>query len=174
MRYQAIAATILSCAALATVGCPPPGSVGSDSSLLEPGEVAPLLTGEGWLNGTVDTADLKGKVVVVDAFAFWCQPCADAAVELVEIHNRHRDNPELQFVGITGEGSDSQAETQAFVDRLNIDWPVLYGANDSMTALGVEYLPSVVVIGRDGRITWHNYLPGDLEAEIAEALAAEG
>lgn len=39
---------------------------------LAPGQAAPTPKAEGWLNGEAPTeASLKGKVVVLDFFAFW-------------------------------------------------------------------------------------------------------
>ena len=43
-----------------------------DDEALAPGEVAPLLKAEGWLNGAAPTAEtVKGKVWVADFFAHW-------------------------------------------------------------------------------------------------------
>lgn len=47
-------------------------AAGQDEGALAPGKAAPLLKAEGWLNGSAPTADaLKGKVLVIDWFAFW-------------------------------------------------------------------------------------------------------
>lgn len=43
-----------------------------DEEALAPGQPAPMLKAEGWLNGAAPTADaVKGKVWVVDFFAHW-------------------------------------------------------------------------------------------------------
>src|SRR5712671_3409089 len=71
---------------------------------LGPGNPAPPIRTEGWLNGADPTAGLKGNVYVIDAWAHWCGPCLSAAPELVSTYQKFRDRGVL-FIGLT---SDSQ------------------------------------------------------------------
>ena len=48
------------------------GDWGTMNAGLEPGEPAPALVAEGWINGNSPTSEsLDGKVVVVEAWASW-------------------------------------------------------------------------------------------------------
>ena len=47
------------------------GSGGARKSLIGRGEPLPELSVSGWINDQVTTADLEGKVVVIDAWAVW-------------------------------------------------------------------------------------------------------
>lgn len=120
-----------------------------------PGAEAAPLTAAGWLGGDAP-GDLKGKVVVVDFWAYWCGPCKRAVPELIEAHKEYAPKGVL-FYGITSEGDDALAETKAFIDETGIPWPNGYGADQTLEAYGIEYLPTLVVIGADGRIAWTNY-----------------
>ncbi|MBI2921410.1 MAG: hypothetical protein HYY18_10040 [Planctomycetes bacterium] len=45
---------------------------GDDEEALAPGQIAPMLKADGWLNGEAPTAKLvEGKVWVIDFFAHW-------------------------------------------------------------------------------------------------------
>lgn len=64
------------------------------------GKPVPDFTCDFAVNGNpVKLADLKGKVVLVDFFAVWCEPCIKAFPELVELNKEHKDKG-LEVVGV--------------------------------------------------------------------------
>lgn len=138
---------------------------------LNVGQPAPALVAEGWLNSALPSdSDLAGKVLVIDVWAYWCGPCANAAPELVELYEQYKSQ-DVVFLGLTSEGSDAISKSQTFLDRLEIPWPNGYGASQTINALEVEYLPTVLVIDPQGIITWRSEAGGSISEAIDRALA---
>ena len=60
-----------------------------------------------------------------------------------------------------------------FIEQHEIPWTVGLAAHETFDALDVELIPTVVVVGRDGRIVWKDHFADNgLEQSIEKALAA--
>jgi thiol-disulfide isomerase/thioredoxin len=96
----------------ALVGCGPESPGGKSAEGIDPVNNKDHLTLIGWpapdfpmpdfaINGKPATlADLKGKVVLLDFWAVWCDPCIKTFPHLRELDERYRDKG-LQIVGLT-------------------------------------------------------------------------
>lgn len=78
----------------------------------------------------------------------------------------------MLFIGLTAEGSEENSKSEAFINRYGITWPNGYGAGDTIDALQVTGLPTVFVIGSDGKIVWRREMGGQLSDAIEQALNA--
>ena len=136
------------------------------------GNRAPEIQAAGWLNGPGPTsAELHGKVIVLDAWAFWCGPCRAQAPELVALYKRYRERG-VVFVGLTGEGAAAQRQSQQFLQATNITWPNAYGARFTLAQLKNKYIPQTWVIDRSYNLIWDSSIPSEpIEAAIDRALA---
>ena len=141
------------------------------------GRAFPRIEAAGWINGPGPTAeDLQGKVIVVDAWAFWCGPCRMVTPYVIELHNRYKDHG-VVFIGLTSEGLDSRSieQSRQFVSSLYIPWPNGYGATKPLSELEVDTIPQLWVIDRQNRIVFHEIGFGDnsineMDSAIKKAL----
>ena len=132
---------------------------------------APTIKAEGWLNGPGPTEDeLRGKVIVLDAWAYWCGPCRAAAPELIALERKYRDRG-VVFLGLTSEGEGELANSRRFIEATGITWPNGYGAVETLQALNAEFIPQMWVVNRGNRIVWDVSSNEPIEAAIDRALA---
>jgi len=118
------------------------------------GRPAPDLKVEGWLNGPGPTPDdLAGKIVVIDAWAYWCGYCKVDAPHLIQLYEKYKDRG-VVFVGLTNEDSSSLDLSRAYLEETGITWPQGYGAGETLEELESRGYPDLFVIDRDGRLAW--------------------
>lgn len=105
----------------------------------------PQLTGE-----QLHLSDYRGKVVLLDFWATWCEPCREEVPHFVELQSKYRGRG-LQIVGISMD--DDAGPVRDFYQRFHMNYPVVMG-NAATGELygGVLGLPIAFLIDRDGRI----------------------
>jgi thiol-disulfide isomerase/thioredoxin len=129
-----------------------------------------------WINSQPLTlAGLKGKVVVVEFWAFECDNCVKsrAWVEALE-HDRGSDG--LVVIGVhTPELSEEKSPdaVRKAVVRLGIHHPVMLDQDSSYwNALHIQYWPTFCLIGRDGLL--YACVPGEMDVGDQRASKVAG
>jgi len=99
---------------------------------------------------TKSLADFRGKVVVLNVFASWCEPCATEAPVLAREQRALADKG-ATLVGVTYE--DASTSSEKFARRYHITYPVLRDVSgDFVRSFGTTGVPETFVINRQGRI----------------------
>lgn len=95
----------------------------------------------------------RGKVLVINFWATWCEPCREEIPGFVRLQEKYRDRG-LQFVGIA---IDQRDKVQAFAREFGMNYPVLLGGIESIeisrrTGNRAGALPYTLLFDRTGRI----------------------
>jgi len=100
--------------------------------------------------GTGSLADYRGKPVVLNFWASWCDPCKDEAPALRRAHER-LERAGGTVLGVTVD--DSSSDSARFAEQHDLEFPSL---RDVDGKLGRDYgrtgVPETFLIDREGRI----------------------
>lgn len=120
------------------------GIGGEDTELLSEASFETL---EGHL---ISMEALKGRVVLVNAWATWCPPCVMEMPGFQRVYEEYRDEG-FTVLGISRD-QGSPDLVRAFLRQNEITYPVAMAWQPSLDAFEVRTLPTSFLIGRDGRI----------------------
>jgi len=116
----------------------------------------------------------RGKVVVVNFWATWFEPCREEMPEFIRAQTELGPRG-LQFVGIAVDQAD---KVDRFAKDLGLNYPTLiggYGAVELSKTLGnrIAALPFTIIVDRQGRVA-HTQLgplkPDQLRSIVAKLL----
>ena len=124
-------------------------------------------------DGSLQLSSLRGRVVVVNFWATWCQPCKKEAPRFQSAFERYRGR--VAFVGV--DTTDFTGDGRAFLARYGVSYPNVRDPAGRVLHKygGSSDIPRTFIVGRSGRV--QSYIFGearasDLESAIREALAA--
>ena len=100
---------------------------------------------------TVHLTDFRGKAVVLNFWATWCEPCKIEMPWFVELQKQY--GPEgLQVVGIAMDDAGEQ-DIAKFAKNMGVNYPVLLGKEATGDSYGgVPFLPTTFFIDRNGKV----------------------
>lgn len=101
-------------------------------------------------SGTESLAAFRGRVVVLNVFASWCQPCA-AEAPILERLQRYLAAHGGTVLGVTY--LDTSPDSEQFARQWHLSYPIVRDVNGSLVhSLGTSGVPETFVIDRQGRI----------------------
>jgi thiol-disulfide isomerase/thioredoxin len=155
------------------------------------GKPAPEFTQiKGWKNGgPVKLADLRGKVVLLDFWGYWCGPCVGAMPNLMKLHDKYKDRG-LVVVAVHDDSVASIEEMDAKLVEARKFWgrdlPFVialdgggqtrvrgsgqYVAGATTAAYLVPYFPTTVLVGRDGKVVKQVSVQGEEDYQALDKL----
>jgi thiol-disulfide isomerase/thioredoxin len=116
-------------------------------------------------DGTVSLRDLRGKVVYVDFWASWCQPCRRSFPWMGRMSEAYAKQG-LAIVSINLDKNRDAAD--AFLDQFPTEFKVAFDpAGKTAEAFHVEAMPSSFIVSRTGRIVYGH---AGFEPDKADAI----
>lgn len=147
-----------------------PKATGAKRRLESVGKVIPL-AGNTLDGKPLNLTQAKGKIVLVHYWATWADPCKPDLATIKSLQSKYGKEG---FYPI-GVNLDTNAkDAMDYVRQEKLSWPQLYeqgGMDGSLaTDLGVLTLPTMILVGKDGRVLNRNVNAGELDAELKKLL----
>ena len=135
-------------------------SVGQEDHGKKDSQAEPEVTFQTLDGRSVSLGSFKGKVVLVNFWATWCEPCKAEIPDLIGFQNKYADKGfTILGVAMDDEGKkvvEPFVQTQKFdVDgqKLTMNYPIMIGNDDIANKFGgIIGFPTSVLISRDGKI----------------------
>lgn len=111
---------------------------------------------------TIDLAQFKGQVVMINFWATWCGPCRQEMPLLEDIYKKYKPMG-FTMLGVNVE-PDSAAAEAWLAKQKPVTFPIAFDTDSKVSKLyKVAGMPSTVFVDRKGniRVMHKGYKPGD-------------
>ncbi|HEY6805172.1 MAG TPA: TlpA disulfide reductase family protein [Pyrinomonadaceae bacterium] len=113
------------------------------------------ITNLGWqlTNGTHSAfSELNGKVVVLDFYATWCEPCRRSIPHLVDLQKRYMDD--VRVVGLNVGGPEDVSQVPNFAREFQIQYQLGVPDDDLVSLLlsSSDAIPQTFIFDRNGKL----------------------
>ena len=123
------------------------------------GGATPALTLEDLKGKPHSLSDYKGKVVLVNFWATWCEPCRAEMPSIDRLRNSLKGKP---FEVLAVNMAEPLSRIEKFSEAMPLGFPLLRDRDGSVSKTWkAKLLPASYLIGRDGRIHYVAY--GELD-----------
>jgi cytochrome c biogenesis protein CcmG, thiol:disulfide interchange protein DsbE len=160
---RAFAATLAVCALIGLLGF---GLLSKGEATISVGDPVPdrtLPALEGVGEGSI--ADHRGRWVLVNLWASWCDPCREEAPDLERFWRRFRER-RVTVLGI--DVQDNSEDASAFVREYELTYPQLRSVGDERSeAFGSTGVPENFLVDPEGRLAliWRGHVDERFLAE---------
>jgi peroxiredoxin len=114
------------------------------------GEFAPDFRVTSLQGDEISLDSLKGKIVVLDFWATWCEPCRESLPDLKDLAKKYSQD---RFVLLSISLDEDQTKWREFVSKEKMNWPQVYdGHGELFNLFGLQDVPTYIVLGADGSV----------------------
>ena len=101
-------------------------------------------------------SDFKGKVVLLDFYATWCEPCRQETPHLVALHQKYQSQG-LQIIGLNVGGEDDYGQVPEYRQSFGIEYPLGIPDDELIEQLLGDNgnIPQTFLINRQGKLVSH-------------------
>lgn len=118
---------------------------------IQVGKSVPPFTLTTFSGDVYDTAQLQGKVIVVNFWASWCKPCEQEAAEMEQAWKEYQPSGEVIFLGV--DYVDTETEAMGYLNKFNITYP---NGPDLRTKISqlfrIRGVPETYIIDKEGKL----------------------
>ena len=129
-----------------------------------------MLSGTNPIGGTVDLAKYAGRVVLIQYWATWCEPCKADIPVLKELAAKYSGS--FAVIGVSLDNTLKDLTDYLAENRL--PWAQIYeeGGLDSRPAnqLGILTLPTMILVDQQGRVVNRAVQTAELEKQLKKLL----
>lgn len=120
---------------------------------------------------TVNLAQYKGQVVMINFWATWCGPCR---TEMPLLENIYRKYKPMGFTLLGVNVEPDSAGASEWLKATPVTFPILFDTDSKVSKLyAVQGMPSTVIVDRKGQVRFlhRGYKPGDENAYLDQIRA---
>jgi cytochrome c biogenesis protein CcmG, thiol:disulfide interchange protein DsbE len=101
----------------------------------------------------INTSQYAGKVILVNFWASWCQPCEQEAAALEEAYQHYKPGGQVVFIGLAY--VDTEPKSVAYLQKFGVTYP---NGPDLATRISQMYrvrgVPETFIIDPNGRLAY--------------------
>lgn len=147
------------------------GLLNAQKGQMKVGDKAPTFTLTTFAGEQISSADLQGKVIVLNLWASWCKPCAQEAADLEAAWRYYEPQGDVIFLGVAW--TDTDKKSLEYLATYDITFP---NGPDLGTriyhAFRATGVPETYVIDRNGILTQVKISPFESVDEIKMVVEA--
>ena len=161
---KALAHRCLECSMAAWQSLAPPNHVGADLKPEGSRVVAPDFALKDADNMDVKLSDLKGKVVLVNFWATWCEGCQVEIPWFVEFQKKY----EAQGLAVIGISMDDHGwkSVKPWIREKKVNYSIVIGNETLGKKYGLYGMPLTVLVDRNGKIA-------DVHSGVVDKLSTQ-
>lgn len=140
---------------------------GFDINQIVPSFKATLLS-----NAKFDYDDFRGKVLLINFWGSWCQPCIKELPELVIVDSVYSKRSDFAILSVAFEHTENLTAVKRLIDRYHMRWrqSVEFQRTEQdrseylVNMFNVTFFPTTIILNREGRVIFRGSGLMDLPA----------
>ncbi|HEX2044290.1 MAG TPA: TlpA disulfide reductase family protein [Gaiellaceae bacterium] len=117
---------------------------------------------------TISLSDYRGRAVVLNFWASWCQPCKKEAPLLQLAWERYRGEG-LVVLGV--DAQDLKSDARRFVERYGLTYPIVHDRNGvTLGRFGYSAFPETWFVDRQGRLVGEHVVGEFTEEQLVRNI----